>query len=147
MKKHGMAGTVEYQAWKSMKGRCYRPNYPNYRRYGGRGIKVCDEWSNSFTAFIKHIGMRPSINHSVDRINPDGDYEPGNVRWADAHMQSRNTSELREHSKTRGVRFLSGRYFAYIHVNSKQISLGGFDNFLDACCARKSAEIKLWRGA
>ena len=92
--KHGQARaynrTKEYQAWLAIKTRCYNINYKFYYRYGGRGIKVCDEWINNFQAFFDHIGEAPSIDHSIDRINNNGNYEPGNVRWATSYEQRAN---------------------------------------------------------
>jgi hypothetical protein len=70
-----------------MKGRCKPGGHP---RYSGRGIRVCDEWSRSFAAFYAHVGPRPSSDYSIDRIDNDGNYEPGNVRWATSYQQSRN---------------------------------------------------------
>lgn len=88
--KHGMTGSPEYAAWGDMLARCRRPDHAEFPRYGGRGIKVCPEWEKSFASFLSHIGRRPSSDHSLDRINTDGDYEPGNVRWATRKEQQRN---------------------------------------------------------
>lgn len=89
---HGMSKTPEFQAWLEMKTRCYNPKKYGYRRYGGRGIKVCAEWLYDFAAFFAHVGLRPSPQHSLDRWpNNDGDYEPGNVRWATRDEQHSNT--------------------------------------------------------
>ena len=96
-KRHGGAGKdyrtwkPEYRAWVSMKARC--SNYPNrqdYKDYYARGIRVCELWQKSFEAFLSHIGPKPSPRHSVDRINNDGNYEPGNVRWATSSQQVAN---------------------------------------------------------
>src|SRR5262245_10496757 len=90
-KTHGMANSPEYQAWNSAKQRCTNPNDGSYSRYGGRGIRMCDEWVNSFEAFYNYIGPRPSSNHSLDRYpNNDGNYEPGNCRWATKSEQAKN---------------------------------------------------------
>lgn len=87
-----------YTSWKGIKQRCLNPNAPNYPLYGGRGIKVCDRWL-SFENFLADMGERPpnppewtSSKHywSIDRIDNDGDYEPGNVRWATKREQIKN---------------------------------------------------------
>jgi hypothetical protein len=82
--------TPEYRSWKAMKNRCLDPSDPCYPGYGGRGIKICDEWINSFAAFRKFMGPRPSAYHTIDRINVNGHYESGNVRWASKQEQARN---------------------------------------------------------
>ncbi len=88
---HGQAGTPEHRAWTRAKGRCYNPKNAKYPSYGGRGIRMCDEWRENFLAFYVHIGPRPSAKHSLDRWpNNNGHYEPGNVRWATAREQSLN---------------------------------------------------------
>jgi hypothetical protein len=87
---NGGKGTVEYYAWANMKTRCYNPNYFLYFRYGGRGIKVCDEWVKSFTKFLEDVGEKPTKDHSLDRIDNNGDYEPNNVRWATKKQQTDN---------------------------------------------------------
>ncbi len=87
---HGLARSAEYQAWWHIKDRCYNPKATNYPRYGGRGITIVDEWLNNFQAFYDDIGPRPSPDHSLDRIDVNGNYEPGNVRWATATEQARN---------------------------------------------------------
>jgi len=86
--KHRQYKTPEYQAWHSMKRRCM-PNHP--AGYYARGIRVCREWQKDFESFRIHIGPRPSLKHSVDRIKNHQGYRPGNVRWATAKEQMRNT--------------------------------------------------------
>jgi hypothetical protein len=87
---HGLHQSPEYVAWQNMISRCERPSTRGFLYYGGRGISVCEEWRSSFTAFHAHIGPRPSPGHSVDRIDNDGNYEPGNVRWATRVEQNNN---------------------------------------------------------
>ena len=87
---HGKVGTAEYGAWKHLKDRCNNPRDPGYPLYGGRGIKVCPVWDNSFAEFYKAVGPKPFASASIDRVNCDKDYEPGNVRWASAEEQADN---------------------------------------------------------
>jgi len=91
--RHGQAGraTPEYRAWKAMIQRCSNSKLYGYHCYGGRGIKVCEAWAKSFLRFWEHVGDRPSAEHSLDRYpDKNGDYEPGNVRWATQKQQCGN---------------------------------------------------------
>ena len=87
---HGLSKTSEYSIWRSMLNRCHYPKYKEARYYSGRGITVCQRWRESFTAFLSDVGFRPSKRHSIDRIENDRGYEPGNVRWATLEEQARN---------------------------------------------------------
>ncbi len=87
---HGLSKIPEYFVWKTMKQRCSNKNSQEYFRYGAKGVAVCERWANSFENFIKDMGRRPSDNHSIDRINPFGNYEPSNCRWATAYEQTHN---------------------------------------------------------
>ena len=88
--KHGDCNSPEHRSWMGMIQRCTNPKDAAYDRYGGRGINVHPEWKSSFTAFLDHVGRRPTRAHSLDRIDNDRGYEPGNVRWATAAEQNRN---------------------------------------------------------
>ena len=89
--KHGMSKSPEHSAWSRIRNRCYNPNASKFRWYGGRGISVCQRWRDSFKAFYEDMGPRPFPKATIERINNDGNYEPGNCRWATQHDQSRNT--------------------------------------------------------
>lgn len=90
-KRHGMSRSPEHRAWEGMKQRCQNPNHKDYPDYGGRGITVCARWLASFENFFADMGLRPSCKHSIDRFpNNDGNYEPGNCRWATWTEQHRN---------------------------------------------------------
>jgi hypothetical protein len=91
----GHRNAPEYDCYKNMIGRCYRPTLPTYKRYGARGIRVCERWRDSYENFIADMGRRPSPDHSIDRIDNDGHYEPGNCRWATREQQGTNTRRTR----------------------------------------------------
>lgn len=82
--------TPEYRTWRSMKDRCTNPRTKCYDNYGGRGISICPEWLNDFRQFLRDMGPKPSIKHSLDRIDVNGNYEPSNCRWATPKEQARN---------------------------------------------------------
>lgn len=88
---HGQSHTALYLVWQMIISRCENPTVVGYDNYGGRGIRICDQWRDSFETFSKDIGLRPTPYHSIDRINTDGNYEPGNCRWATRAEQARNT--------------------------------------------------------
>jgi len=89
--KHGLCHTAEYRSWSMMKNRVFNKKNPAYKNYGGRGISMCDEWIESFERFYADMGNKPSPDHSIDRINNDGDYCPENCKWSTSIEQSRNT--------------------------------------------------------
>lgn len=91
----GAKWSGEYTTWTQMKQRCLNPRHFSYHDYGGRGISICAEWRLSFAAFLRDVGPRPSGGYSIDRIDYDGNYEPGNVRWATATQQNRNRRSVK----------------------------------------------------
>lgn len=91
---HGQCATREYAIWAGMLSRCRNPNRDGYANYGGRGVAVCERW-NKFESFIADMGPAPSRRHSLDRIDGDGDYEPGNCRRATTVQQANNRKNTR----------------------------------------------------
>ena len=110
---HGMGKSAEYNAWANLRDRCLNPKYKAFKYYGGRGIKVCQRWKESFLAFYADMGPRPSQIHQIDRINNDGDYEPTNCRWVLPAQNARNRRRTKlTTEKAREIRKLhrSGKY-------------------------------------
>jgi hypothetical protein len=102
-KTHGLRRSPEYNVWNGMKHRCHNPNYSGYYKYGARGIVVCQEWRDSFEAFYRDMGPRPSPRHSVERDDNDGPYAPWNCRWATTKEQAYNKRRtIRVEGKTIG---------------------------------------------
>ena len=141
--KHGATvGKVssEYIAWKNMRARCNNSNNTKYQYYGGIGIKVCERWDD-FTLFLLDMGKKPSPKHSIDRYpDKEGNYEPGNCRWATTYEQASNTTKNKflelegvrltysQWSRKLGVRY----YLIDYYLGQKQMPLSDFKNkFID----------------
>lgn len=92
---HGGSADREYNIWSFMRQRCNNPNRASYYRYGGRGIKVCERWNSSYEAFLEDMGRAPFDDAQIDRIDNDGDYEPGNCRWVSQAENKKNKSNAR----------------------------------------------------
>ena len=109
MTKHGLSRTKIYRTWSDMRSRCHNPNDTGFKNYGERGIAVCDEWRNDFVAFYEYVSKLEHFGeegYSLDRINVNGNYEPGNVKFSTTKEQARNKTTTR-----------------YIEVDGKQIVL------------------------
>lgn len=92
--KHGDIDSQEYRSWTSMKARCGNPRTAGFHNYGGRGIRVCERWKD-YANFLADMGRRPTPRHTLDRIDNNGDYEPGNVRWVTRRQQALNRRDNR----------------------------------------------------
>ncbi len=90
----GGHGTPEYKVWQGLKDRCLNPGNKDYHRYGARGVTVFHEWVDSYTKFLayllEHLGRRPTPTYSIDRIDNNKGYEPGNIQWSTVSEQARN---------------------------------------------------------
>lgn len=144
---HGMYKTKIYRTWKNIKTRCFNHKIPGYNDYGGRGITICNQWRRNFISFYNYLIILPNAlreGYSIDRINNNGNYEPGNVQWATTHEQAANTrkSKNNKYGYT-GVIIVPGYgYGGYISVHGKRIWFGTFNTPGEAAIARNNYIIK-----
>lgn len=97
-RKHGGSTSPEFVVWSGLIARCTNAKNPSAKNYGARGIEVCDRWKNSFENFLSDMGKRPSRLHSIDRINNNGNYAPGNCQWATKKTQARHHHDCQKRS-------------------------------------------------
>ncbi len=129
---HGLSGgrakkKPEYKSWCSMKGRCCNQKNKAFKDYGGRGIKVCDRWLNSFENFLADMGERPTPKHSIDRINNDGNYEPSNCRWATRLQQGRNKRGVKLVTINKETRCIT-EWIEHLGLNKKDVDKALYRN-------------------
>lgn len=135
---HGLRYHPLYRTWSSMKERCSNINSPNYHRYGGRGIKVCDRWQASFEKFLEDMGEKTSPDLSIDRIDVNGNYEPSNCRWATRIEQANNKEHKPIATNTNNV-YYDKRYHKYhieVYRRGKKTKKSGYKTLEEAIAAR-----------
>lgn len=148
---HGMSKTRIFGIWKGMHTRCYNPNYAGYKNYGGRGVTICDDW-HKFEAFYADMGSSYAAGLTIERIDNDVGYQPGNCRWIPKPEQSRNRvggeswdfKSAPIAGNTSGIRGVSwskrdSRWTASIMINGRQKNLRRFDTIEEAAAAYKAA--------
>jgi len=143
---HGLSKTKLYKVFHSMKRRCYNPKASNYKRYGGRGIRICDEWLEDYMNFhtwAMDNGYEEGL--SIERIDNDGDYEPSNCTWATPTKQARNRRPKGKVGVTGISQRKNGQYWARITVKGKTIDLGSYDTLEEATEVRAKAENKYFK--
>ena len=113
--RHGQCNTPEYVSWRHMKQRCTNPKRHEYKHYGARGIKVCERWQ-LFANFIEDMGLRPTIKHTLERNDSNGDYEPGNCCWATRLEQSRNREYSYSAEEDQELRSLAGHGLSFTQI-------------------------------
>ena len=146
---HGCSGHPNYARWYRMMRRCYEPREAQYRNYGGRGITVCSEWHRveTYLAYVDSVlGPCPGPDYSIDRIDNDGNYEPGNLRWTTRSVQNANQRQRiligfpAGATGYRGVYRKPGhRYEARMYRGGKGVTLGWFDTAEEAARAYDEA--------
>lgn len=129
-----------------MKERCYKPQHIGFKHYGGRGVTICDRWMNSFLNFYEDMGRKPTPKHSIDRIDPEGNYEPSNCKWATNLEQSRNKRPRKNKSGYTGIFYDKKRnkYQVSISVCGTIKTIGRYSSLTEAIGARETAKAIYW---
>lgn len=141
--KHGGWNKSSYNSWRAMMRRCNNINDKDFPRYGGKGISVCERW-HDYAAFASDMG-EPSGAETLDRINPIGNYEPSNVRWASPTVQARNVSVRKTTaSGYTGVHLRAGKWYGEITAKSKKYYSKACETVEEAAAARKELERLHW---
>jgi len=137
--KHNMTKHYLHTTWANIKNRTLNKNNNRFKLYGGRGIKLQANWETSFVAFkdyiLTNLGDRPSPKYSLDRIDNDGDYCEGNLRWSTQTEQLHNKRYVRNNDLPKGVKINGKKFQARIHKNYQTIYLGSFDTVEEAHAA------------
>jgi len=132
-----------YTTWSGMFRRCHDPKFHKFYMYGERGIAVCQEWRDSAAAFIEWAESTFVEGCTLDRHDNDGDYSPGNCRWATPGEQVRNTRQGKRASQYVGVRMKKGKWWARIEHKGVRYRLGRFKTEIEAARARDAKAIEL----
>jgi hypothetical protein len=156
--KHGHTAATgwkspEYQSWQDMKDRCLNPKNKAYKYYGGRGIKVCQQWLDSFEVFLADMGLKPSPQHELDRIDPDDIYRPGNCQWATereaaVHTRSAHHISLPDGSIvtckqfSRELRLPAKKLGNVVRIAKRSVARGA--TTLDQQASKVAIQVTLW---
>jgi len=140
---HGMSRTRTYLIWSAMKQRCFNVRARNYHKYGGKGVTVCREWRAHFARFLADMGECPP-NHEIDRIDSEGDYEPGNCRWSTRSDQQHNRrGKIGSSSRFKGVSARRGGWYASINHLKQTFFIGDFAYEEEAALAYNAMAMRL----
>jgi hypothetical protein len=140
--KHGLYKTPVYNTWDDIRSRTGNKNAINYQDYGGRGISMFPPWIHDFQLFYDYVSALPNFGekgHTIDRINNDGNYEPGNLRWTTQHIQNTNSRKRRDNtSGYTGVVKCRMSWHSQLKINNKSIHIGAFKTTEQAVTARNN---------
>jgi hypothetical protein len=134
-----------YRVYSSMKQRCLNTNAEGYENYGGRGIKICEQWINSFEQFYKDMGQRPSLKHSIDRIDNDGDYSPENCKWSTQKEQMQHTTrtvKVTFNGETKSLEYWCKKFGICSNTIRGRIKRGVFKTYEEAILAPIKSKTK-----